>query len=778
MSDRIAPIQFRNIDPFTQKQFNFYSDDPRIRLTRATNRLLKDIGNDIIIRGLDILNIKYTNNLLEIELCKGVVIQDITLIEILDDFTIEFITDGYDLDIGYILIHTDYKYTKTIEDNPFKIYINYLPSDYNITTWDFDKNRIYVALLQYDETASKFNIINPYNLYINSRKYSYRGFDNYNLRDIYKQWSNHIDFLGFWETRDFVYYFYDYYEKERDIFANTYYEYPLKNNYLNTFNKVFIYNEQDNIWIEDLTNIELIKNNKHHRIYNKQSTNLLRTNILTNNSKDFQIFQNVIINSGDEINYEYTNQHIAITIYSLDLDPDSQFYNLYVDISHLISISKTDTHFYIKNTLLSSINCLIVVNTFENNQLHTFSGDTYNFELLGNYMSFWIDLYYEDSGRYYKNQDQFKISKNKTHLIIDKLDSFENISFVYNYNTPYDYNCEELDIHPYCDFAKYVLPPSYNKVELLPTINAFIYRTTLEANEQMSVYIPPTMDEVFNSWDIFVLDEYYTPFNRPTIPPGSTWSYDSILESVFQSSNSGRSTGFISQEQIEHYIHEVTLQSTNNDDDSIGLVIAFSRNNDLNDYLILTVNNGGNPPSNGFGLIYSPGWSHDDGFPGHSRTWLIASSGFDMVYKNGAPNNYRGWNDSGPKRVKVTRQGDLITIMATKWNDLNNYDPASTLTLDLNSDARLTKFKGPSSYGYWTYSQANSFYQNIIFRGGHERDVIIDAQLQRIYRYNFDLSRWDRLYLTLQQYFGYERIVINPDTTHQFLIRENDVVIL
>src|SRR5690606_9076316 len=68
---------------------------------------------------------------------------------------------------------------------------------------------------------------------------------------------------------------------------------------------------------------------------------------------------------------------------------------------------------------------------------------------------------------------------------------------------------------------------------------------------------------------------------------------------------------------------------------------------------------------------------------------------------------------------------------ATPWNDLANFQGEMVIDLEANTingaavAVDLSVFKGKKQYGYYTFSQADSTYQNVVFEGGVARDVAI-----------------------------------------------------
>ncbi|ASV44114.1 hypothetical protein PBI_SCTP2_99 [Salicola phage SCTP-2] len=299
-------------------------------------------------------------------------------------------------------------------------------------------------------------------------------------------------------------------------------------------------------------------------------------------------------------------------------------------------------------------------------------------------------------------------------------------------------------------------------LDRLPKANTLIYDNDNDYNNAKSSIEPPTPSEIFSNWGVFSSggsnQEFYnTLSDAPDQEPYSTWSYDETNNRVIQTANVSSYTGFVNNIPTEKYIHEVTLTSSNSDDDGIGVIIAYywDETNDMNHHLSVVLTKGGVIGNSCLFVLSNYN-------TGNRKT--IATRQHDDVSN--------GW--SGDKmRVKIERDGDYISIIATKWNDLNNYDSNSEVILDLNSDPDLQQFRGPKKYGYSTISQSQSTYIDINFSGGLNYNLISNASngYSSIYKDN----SWEEKYIALQTIYNYPRVLSNPKTGKEFLIQENSL---
>jgi hypothetical protein len=309
-----------------------------------------------------------------------------------------------------------------------------------------------------------------------------------------------------------------------------------------------------------------------------------------------------------------------------------------------------------------------------------------------------------------------------------------------------------------------------NNTGELPEATALVYSDPTQAQNALATVSEPTQQEIFNQFGIFAVagatQSYYpTKADAPNTDPYSTWVYDTNLNAIVQTANTSFYTGFVSPEYLDRYVLEVTVTSPVADDDIIGVVAAhfWDADNGENYTISFDVNNGG---SGQLGPIVANKNHRGTGAK------ILGVSNHDVTYANASGGN--GW--SGRRmRVKVERNQNIIKMVATKWDVLDTYDPASEIIIDLNADPDLSMFLGPKSYGYSTLSQPNSTFENISFTGGVNYDFVVDMQNQIVYRYNVVTLQWESTGITIQDFYGYPRTVRNPNTGETFYITKNAV---
>lgn len=300
-----------------------------------------------------------------------------------------------------------------------------------------------------------------------------------------------------------------------------------------------------------------------------------------------------------------------------------------------------------------------------------------------------------------------------------------------------------------------------NGLSELPAQNSLIYGSTSDLNNALATITPPTPIDIFNTWARFSANAYYPEGSViPDESEAKAWYWDDAIQGAVMPLNSTTFLGFVSPELVDYYDHDVTLTSTSADDDWNGVILCFKRDGGINYSLSATVScdstNGANP----------------DIAPN-----LDIRYNFSTVIQSNSGNRINGGWSNKTKRLKVRRRGDFFTILASNWDE-TNFNPALTMTIDLNSDPRLTIFKGPMQYGYCNISQPGSTFKDIKYFGGLLMDTIIDATTNEVYRYTA-VNGWQKLIgVTAQDVYSSPRKLYGPDNGIYHLEINGDITVL
>jgi len=178
MARTYTPTQKRYNDPYQQRILQFDTQDPRVYLSRVSNYILKSIGNDAIVNGIDVTT-SIESNVVTVTISSGLILQDLTLIDVTEETILTFDISAFDPCNGCLILYTDYRYIESIESNVFRFKLSYLTNDGTLLVpitdpWDHNRNRIYLELIRFT-TESTSLVSSPDYFYIAGKKYYRRG---------------------------------------------------------------------------------------------------------------------------------------------------------------------------------------------------------------------------------------------------------------------------------------------------------------------------------------------------------------------------------------------------------------------------------------------------------------------------------------------------------------------------------------------------------------------------------------------------------------------------
>jgi hypothetical protein len=291
---------------------------------------------------------------------------------------------------------------------------------------------------------------------------------------------------------------------------------------------------------------------------------------------------------------------------------------------------------------------------------------------------------------------------------------------------------------------------------------ANIIETDQELQDAKFTLIDPS--SIYNTWYRFSHDKTE---NQPAIATETTgWSYDSINKKIVCQTNSHSYIGFISPEKYDSYNLEVTLASSADDNDAVGVVIAFTKDSLGREYTLSVVRIRGfeshvllGNVASQYGIVYNYGRSDQK---------LISS--FVM-----STDSVGDWSQI-PKgvRLNIVREGYKITTYTSQMNS-TTIDPDSKIELDLDSNELLTKFKVPCEYGYSCLSQMYSTFSDITFN--KDTKYIYDSRVNQTWigkvagTWNLDPTRKASIEI------GIGKFVFNETTKKLFYINDVDDII-
>lgn len=283
----------------------------------------------------------------------------------------------------------------------------------------------------------------------------------------------------------------------------------------------------------------------------------------------------------------------------------------------------------------------------------------------------------------------------------------------------------------------------------------------------------PSFQEVFNSWKKF---SHLNGVDNAKPTEMSAWTYSEEDNTVVQPLNTESYCGFVSPKSYSNYDITVRLYSTDSDDDVIGMVAAFATDSDGKEHTLSFLRT----PWNNTG-IYK--WvckvdhcTYDIGTTTYNQYILVDKTNAITVPSGSSA----GWNTTtigSGTIVNMTRNGNIITGTCSQFNS-STLDSNTTITIDLDALSAtypiLNIFKGASSWGYSTFSQPNSMYENISVTDPD--GYIFDISNNQVLQYNSSSKTWEAISsVTPIDTIGAGRMSYNKVTGKLFYCTGNEV---
>lgn len=305
----------------------------------------------------------------------------------------------------------------------------------------------------------------------------------------------------------------------------------------------------------------------------------------------------------------------------------------------------------------------------------------------------------------------------------------------------------------------------------------------------------PRQKVIFNEWYKF---SHKGSNNFPAIPSETTaWSYNDSAQTFSNTTNSDSFIGVISKDYFDEYrlLTRLYITSKNDDDDNIGVVIAFHKDPVTGKEHTLSVlrSPGGTDQLyqvwKNFRQNENPGHVTPGGSANskivyngnHLVTWGNGESGALSRAEAKHPENNGIWwynvgtVNRGPVNstlLRVNRIGDYIEIYTSQWKSGNVIDRSTKITIDLSEDPDLHIFRGKRRYGFCSYSQATSAWD--VKQFVTSVDTIYDLANKKIYEH--DGEQWLESPTLNYQDIPTNTIFADPRTGRLFLKHSESLV--
>ncbi len=195
------------------------------------------------------------------------------------------------------------------------------------------------------------------------------------------------------------------------------------------------------------------------------------------------------------------------------------------------------------------------------------------------------------------------------------------------------------------------------------------------------------MDNVFSQWEKF----NHSGSNQTT-PSADFWVYDPYRNAIMTTKNLSSYTGAVSPDKYESYEFLAHLTSTDNDDDVMGLVLAYNVDDKGKQHTLSALRR-----RDGSGSNKHAEWSIVYNFAQGSEVEL-ASMRYDTANTD--------WNDHPEGiRIKAIREGNVFTVYTSPAGS-KDIDMSTKLSVDISSYHIMNNvFSGSSHIGIAARSQ-------------------------------------------------------------------------
>ena len=140
--------------------FQYDTKHSNLFLSHYTNQILNAVGDDSIVRGLEVVpSLNSSKNSIIFTISPGALVQDLTYFEFQKETVIEM-DDVLDFSDYYIIIYTNYRYIETVYENQLKFEVTlYNPKTRKVlSTWNPVTNRIILGVFSFsvqDDTITE-----------------------------------------------------------------------------------------------------------------------------------------------------------------------------------------------------------------------------------------------------------------------------------------------------------------------------------------------------------------------------------------------------------------------------------------------------------------------------------------------------------------------------------------------------------------------------------------------------------------------------------------------
>lgn len=172
MASTIQPTQTRYNTPYDQTLFDFDTIDSKVYLSRETNKILNIVGNDIVIKEMNMTDpVIIGASTVRTSIGIGSAIQDETLLKFTSIATVDIdcaTLDDTTVSGCHLGVFLNYQYLQTMETNTAKVEIYHIQADGTVTnplgTYNIDTCRILLGVINFTKSGANVTAVSRYEL--------------------------------------------------------------------------------------------------------------------------------------------------------------------------------------------------------------------------------------------------------------------------------------------------------------------------------------------------------------------------------------------------------------------------------------------------------------------------------------------------------------------------------------------------------------------------------------------------------------------------------------
>ena len=249
----------------------------------------------------------------------------------------------------------------------------------------------------------------------------------------------------------------------------------------------------------------------------------------------------------------------------------------------------------------------------------------------------------------------------------------------------------------------------------------------------------PSFQEVFNTWNKF---SHLNGVDNAKPTEMTAWTYSADNDTIVQPLNTESYCGFISPKSYSSYDITVRLYSNSSDDDVIGLVAAYGVDSDGKEHTLSFLRTPWNNSGTYKWVCKLDHCTYDIGATTYNQKILVDKTS-TITIPSGSSSAWGSTTIGTGTVVNMTRNNNIITGTCSQFNS-SNLDNNTKITINLDELSStypiLSIFKGSASWGYSTFSQPNSMYENISVTDPD--GYIFDVKNNQVLQYNNTSKSW------------------------------------